>query len=119
MCIQKKFFPNQKAIDVKKVQLPKESTSSMNGLENGFRKGLNGEAVSMNFVFDKMKLELPGGIKILSDVSGSIIGGRMIAIMGPSGAGSKFYHTLVYYRNDLYERINGQSPANWWRSICQ
>lgn len=93
--LQKLFFANQKPKDVKVGVMLKESASSMSGLENGFKRGLNGEVVSMDFVFDKMKLQLPGGYCILSDVSGSILGGRMCAIMGPSGAGKTTFMNVL------------------------
>lgn len=109
-----KRLSKRKPSGEKSIALLKDSSGSMSGLENGFKKGLNGEKVSMNFVFDKMKLQIAGGLNILSDVSGSILGGRMIAIMGPSGAGSNSNSDpYLTNRNDVYECSHGKGSEDW------
>jgi ABC-type multidrug transport system fused ATPase/permease subunit len=60
-------------------------------LISGFQKSFDGHAndLKMNFQFTDLSLKLATGKSILQGVTGEIFAGRMTAIMGPSGAGSK------------------------------
>jgi ABC-type multidrug transport system fused ATPase/permease subunit len=54
-----------------------------------FTKAIGSQKLNMDFNFQNLQLQLPSGAQILQGVSGNILHGRMTAIMGPSGAGSK------------------------------
>ena len=50
----------------------------------------------MDIEFEDLSLSLANGKKLLHGVSGSLMSGRLCAIMGPSGAGkTTFLFTLV------------------------
>jgi ABC-type multidrug transport system fused ATPase/permease subunit len=84
---EKKKVENVATDNALKCQVEETSVDILN---HGFKKGLNNQNVSMNFKFENLRLALPDQTVILNGVSGSISGGRMVAIMGPSGAGSNF-----------------------------
>jgi ABC-type multidrug transport system fused ATPase/permease subunit len=79
-------------------------------LSDAFKKSTGGAQLRMNFQFQDLRYVVGGsagrnastsskrtkrGKVILEGVSGEIRAGRMTAVMGPSGAGSKYTHQLV------------------------
>lgn len=95
--IQQQFKQhNKKSVDIEKKEVvvvdivtPMLSAPVfIDTLQSGYQRGLNSQLLTLNFKFDQLSLTLPDNTEILSGVSGIIRGGRMLAIMGPSGAGS-------------------------------
>ncbi|KAI8832704.1 hypothetical protein BC829DRAFT_408423 [Chytridium lagenaria] len=80
--------------EMKKVVIPIKVDPSRNmeakvqKLVEGFKQVL-GDDLRMNFSFSDLSLKLPTGVTVLKGVTGEIKAGRMTAIMGPSGAGSR------------------------------
>ena len=65
----------------------------------------------MDIEFEDLSLSLANGKKLLHGVSGSLMSGRLCAIMGPSGAGkTTFLFTLV-------RRQPSRPPAGFCLSV--
>lgn len=71
-------------------KLPKTSTSNDRLLDN-FKKSMNGKKMQMHFKLEGIFYHLSDGKMIIQDLSGMIHASRMTAILGPSGAGSRFF----------------------------
>lgn len=80
-------------------------------------KGFVQKAQGMTIEFNELGLELPSGKKVLAGVTGRFEAGRVIAVMGPSGAGkTTFLNTLAgkagYGETTGVVKINGMVVDN-------
>ena len=101
------------------------STSSSSSLSSQHRKGSHTRYPSSSFTFSgfhrkhtpitlqftNVSLTLPSGQQILSDVTGHFPHSRLIAIMGPSGAGKTSFLNVLAGRSG-YARMDGTISIN-------
>ena len=71
------------------------ATSATLVLEDGFRRCNAGLRLGIEFLNLRLTLPAPLSKTILSDVTGSIVPGRVTAIMGPSGAGKTTFLSVL------------------------
>jgi len=71
------------------------SASAILVLEDGFRRCNAGLRLGIEFLNLRLTLPAPLSKTILSDVTGSIVPGRVTAIMGPSGAGKTTFLSVL------------------------
>jgi ABC-type multidrug transport system ATPase subunit len=71
------------------------ATSATVVLEDGFRRCNAGLRLGIEFFNLRLTLPAPLSKTILSDVTGSIVPGRVTAIMGPSGAGKTTFLSVL------------------------
>jgi ABC-type multidrug transport system ATPase subunit len=58
-------------------------------------RGMEVKSATIDVAFENLSLELPSGARVLKGVTGSFKGGRMCAIMGPSGAGKTTFMNVL------------------------
>jgi len=58
-------------------------------------RGLQAKETRVSIAFEDLNLEIPSGALVLQGVTGAFTGGRMCAIMGPSGAGKTTFMNVL------------------------
>jgi ABC-type multidrug transport system ATPase subunit len=78
-------------------------------------RGMDVKSATIDIAFEDLSLELPSGARVLKGVTGSFKGGRMCAIMGPSGAGKTTFMNVLCGKA-TYGKMAGTISINGTRA---
>jgi ABC-type multidrug transport system ATPase subunit len=74
-------------------------------------RGMRAKSTTVDIDFEDLSLELPNGARVLKGVTGTFKGGRMCAVMGPSGAGKTTFMNVLCGKA-TYGKMAGKISIN-------